>query len=843
MKKLEYELLRRLYDKYGYVIKEPDVLDETNTPLFSDNKLLLTYKKCIGHKQTKAIGIEDTKITNTCNLTIDENLDERMRLIQIVSGDNKVFKENFQTILQIHKKLSAVCAREVKKATSKTSKVNPVLKSKKLNKELATYDKKIRRSQGVTTRADAKQEKAEKRKLEEIEEEKRQKLKFSYLLNQTEAFANYFLNRSNNTEDVKGIKAAKRQLESTRKFDEDVKKQKLSAVEDPEPTDVYVHKNIEQPKMLKTKLKEYQLKGLNWLVSLYNQGINGILADDMGLGKTVQTISFLGHLYEEQHIEKTFLVIAPTSTLHNWSQEFEKFLPDFEICEYWGTVNERKDARKTFKTANVIITSYQLALLDKSFLRKIKFHYMVLDEAQAIKNNSSQRWNALLQFKARNRLLLTGTPIQNTMAELWALLHFIMPTLFDSVAEFSEWFSKEIEGKKGEKKIDTEQINKLHTILKPFMLRRHKDDIKDELGKKKMVMIECDLSLRQKILYDEIKQSKMDYENTVMQLKKVCNHPDLFEKLESHTNLTNNLQINNFVQTFNNNFNLIEFRSDKKEVVHEKFYSIDRENLEDKNAFLKRVQGKEHKNELFKQKLVQYKFQIERNEISEDIKRKKLFENMLKRRFVFRTKKVCMENNTSIVELDKENVNISQTEHITQKIDSSELIKLHPLNTFINDSGKLKTLSCLLEKLKKEGHKILVYFQMTKMMDLFEEFMVKKQHNYLRLDGTTKIKERRTIVNAWQDDPNYFVFILSTRAGGVGINLTAADTVIFYDNDWNPTVDQQAMDRVHRLGQTKDVTVYRMITRNTVEERIMEAAGKKGEMQKLVIKEDVFKGE
>ena len=203
---------------------------------------------------------------------------------------------------------------------------------------------------------------------------------------------------------------------------------------------------------------------------------------------------------------------------------------------------------------------------------------------------------------------------------------------------------------------------------------------------------------------------------------------------------------------------------------------------------------------------------------------------MLKNRFIFRAEK-C--------HLDYFNSNITNLNTI--KINPEDMIQTYPLNTFINNSGKLKVLDDLLVQLNKGNHRVLIYFQMTRMMDLFEEFLIEKQYSYLRLDGTCKVSQRKELVNLWQNTDRHFIFMLSTRAGGVGLNLTAADTVIFYDSDWNPTVDQQAMDRVYRLGQTKDVTVYRLITKGTIEERIMEMAEKKGEMQKLVIKEDVFK--
>lgn len=211
---------------------------------------------------------------------------------------------------------------------------------------------------------------------------------------------------------------------------------------------------LPQPAIFAGMLKGYQIKGMTWLANLYDQGISGILADEMGLGKTVQSIAFLCHIAENYGVWGPFLIISPASTLHNWQQEMQRFVPDFKVIPYWGSPNERKILRQFWEpkdlhtkdaSFHVVITSYQLIVSDYKYFNRLKWQYMILDEAQAIKSSSSVRWKMLLGFNCRNRLLLSGTPIQNSMAELWALLHFIMPTLFDSHDEFNEWFSKDIE--------------------------------------------------------------------------------------------------------------------------------------------------------------------------------------------------------------------------------------------------------------------------------------------------------------------------------------------------------------------------------------------------------------
>jgi DNA helicase INO80 len=305
-------------------------------------------------------------------------------------------------------------------------------------------------------------------------------------------------------------------------------------------------RTVEAPKGFKGDLKEYQLKGLRWLDNLYEQGINGILADEMGLGKTIQAIALMAHISEAKGNFGPFLVVAPASTLYNWQQEITRFCPMLRVLPYWGSLKERKTIRKYFSQKlwgapashfHVVITSYQLIVADEKAFQRMRWQYMILDEAQAIKNINSMRWKTLLSFNARNKLLLTGTPIQNSMAELWALLHFIMPKLFDSHEQFQEWFSKDIEAHSTDQKaLNQHQLQRLHAILKPFMLRRVKKDVENEIGQKKEIQVLIEMTNRQKELYNTIKQhlslkdffkiydSKAKFENLmnlVMQFRKV----------------------------------------------------------------------------------------------------------------------------------------------------------------------------------------------------------------------------------------------------------------------------------------------------------------------------------
>ena len=351
-------------------------------------------------------------------------------------------------------------------------------------------------------------------------------------------------------------KALRKQAEANNNLN--ISEDQLNEMNFQNPSSLPSGMETEQPKMLTCQLKAYQLKGLNWLANLYEQGINGILADEMGLGKTVQSIALMAYLAEKNNIWGPFLVICPASTLHNWQQEITKFAPQLKVIPYWGNQKDRKIIRKFWNKKklytkdapfHVLITSYQLIVSDEKYFQKIKWQYMILDEAQAIKSSSSARWKTLLGFNCRNRCLLTGTPIQNTMQELWALLHFIMPTLFDSHEEFSEWFSKDIESHAENKgTLNQHQLKRLHMILKPFMLRRIKRDVEHELGEKIELEVKCHLTPRQKRMYQGVKEkisvselldrmtSLNDKEsidslmNLVMQFRKVCNHPELFER-------------------------------------------------------------------------------------------------------------------------------------------------------------------------------------------------------------------------------------------------------------------------------------------------------------------------
>ena len=742
---------------------------------------------------------------------------------------------------------------------------------------------------------------------------------------------------------------------------------------------------IGQPSMLTTKLKEYQLKGLNWLVNLYEQGINGILADEMGLGKTIQSISVMAYLAEVHNIWGPFLVIAPASTLHNWQQEITKFVPNIKVLPYWGNSKDRKVLRKFWDRKHitytkesefhVLVTSYQLVVLDSQYFQKVKWQYMILDEAQAIKSSQSSRWKNLLGLHCRNRLLLTGTPIQNNMQELWALLHFIMPTLFDSHDEFSEWFSKDIESHaQSNTKLNEDQLKRLHMILKPFMLRRVKKHVQQELGDKVEKDVFCDLTYRQRAYYTNLRNrvSIMDLiekaavgdeadsttlMNLVMQFRKVCNHPDLFERAETRSPFSTAYfaETASFVREGHevdvrySTRNLIEYQvprllcrsggrvdmpgpdnaragfrgkylghlmniwtpeNIKQSATDDDAFSFLRfidtsvgeaseasrlgvfERADRRRGQLDRLsrlnvvydEEDDETNSVLAHSMLNIVQRNDRNAVHEITPEGYMRDLMNVSSSTFEREgldilepcasplvsappiSLSSSSNAAEKEMQKTMFNRSlrhslystPTKPLEEQILSSHAdpapyslapalpkpnsvkgrythIEVPSMRRFVTDSGKLAKLDELLSELKAGGHRVLLYFQMTRMINLMEEYLTYRNYKYCRLDGSTKLEDRRDTVADFQQRPDIFVFLLSTRAGGLGINLTAADTVIFYDSDWNPTIDSQAMDRAHRLGQTRQVTVYRLITRGTIEERIRKRALQKEEVQRVVI--------
>lgn len=460
------------------------------------------------------------------------------------------------------------------------------------------------------------------------------------------------------------------------------------------------------------RLRDYQMEGFNWLVSCWYNRQGCILADEMGLGKTIQSVSFLNELFTGQKIHGPFLVLAPLSTLGHWQREFQSWTMINAIV-YHGSTDSRRIIQEyewsygtpqkgpPFKW-HVMITTYETILQEANKLKYINWKAMVVDEAHRLKNRTSRLVDELRNFKSEHRVLLTGTPIQNNSLEVWALLNFLEPDQFMSEGEFAHQF--------GDIK-DAETVDKLKALLRPFLLRRLKEDVEKSIPPKEETIISVELTRVQKKWYRAMLEQNFSFldkgtktnnvgnlRNIVMELRKCCNHPYLIRGVEEieMTNITPGA---------------------------------------DRSAHMRHL---------------------------------------------------------------------------------------------VSASGKMVLVDKLLPKLKKSGHRVLVFSQMIRVLDILEDYLVEKRWGYERIDGRVRGNDRQQAIDRFsKPDSDKFVFLLCTRAGGQGINLTCADTVIIYDSDWNPQNDVQAQARCHRIGQTTEVKIYRLITRGTYEQDMFDRASKK----------------
>ncbi|KAJ4824645.1 putative DNA helicase ino80 [Turnera subulata] len=923
------------------------------------------------------------------------------------------------------KRFSESCQREVKLKVSRSLKLmrGATIRTRKLARDMLLFWKRIDKEMAEVRKREEREAAEALKREQELREAKRQQQRLNFLIQQTELYSHFMQNKTNSQplealprevdkEDYQDMQVstseagvgededpeeAELRKEALRAAQDAVSKQKkLTSAFDTEcsklrdtmdieghaadasiagssnidlhnPSTMPVTSTVQTPELFKGSLKEYQLKGLQWLVNCYEQGLNGILADEMGLGKTIQAMAFLAHLAEEKNIWGPFLVVAPASVLNNWADEISRFCPDLKTLPYWGGLQERMVLRKNINPKrlyrrdagfHILITSYQLLVSDEKYFRRVKWQYMVLDEAQAIKSSN----------RIENHAEHGGT-------------------------------------------LNEHQLNRLHAILKPFMLRRVKKDVISELTRKTEVTVHCKLSSRQQAFYQAIKnkislaelfdgsrghlneKKIMNLMNIVIQLRKVCNHPELFERNEGSTYLyfgeiPNSLSPPPFGELEDIHYsgcqNPITYKIPKlvhNEIVHSsevlcsaighgvgresflKYFNIfspenvyrsmlgldywsdnllvrsgefgfthlmdfspgevaflatgsfmerllfsimrsDRQYLdtitdllmEDINDslhgshlgreevravtrmllmpsrsqthMLRRKLGTGPADDPFEALVISHHDRLQSNikllhstytfiprtrappicahssdrnfayKMTEE-----LHQPWIKRLFVgfartsdFNGPRKPAAPHPLVQEIDSD-LSVSQPAlELTYKIFGS----CPPMQSFdpaklLTDSGKLQTLDILLKRLRAENHRVLLFAQMTKMLNILEDYMNYRKYRYLRLDGSSTIMDRRDMVRDFQLRNDIFVFLLSTRAGGLGINLTAADTVIFYESDWNPTLDLQAMDRAHRLGQTKDVTVYRLICKETVEEKILLRASQKNTVQQLVM--------
>lgn len=1066
--------------------------------------------------------------------------------------------------------------------------------------QISTYKRLLREGRDAYNRDSKIRVKLESKRAEQLQE-KHQRERLDFLIRQTEQYT-FDSIKSKTGVSLVNTGAEKPSLDSTDLFKLKILREDLeNECTDEEDT---LSKTKNNPKTLNIsglnidlkkqpakfigKLKKYQIIGFSWLVNRFELELNSILSDEMGLGKSVQTIAFFQHLVEKYHYHGPFLIIAPNSLLINWIKELKKFVPSLLLWPYWGTQRERMLIKRGWATTlsfghntdvameknesvlgkadsilHVVITSYQIAVSDIKTLAAIPWKTIVLDEAQLIKSSGTQRWRTIMKYKSRCKVLLSGTPIQNSLEELWALLHFVMPELFERKDDFAEWFSKDIESaasRLGAVKLNADQLRRLQGILAPFVLRRVKGDVEKDLGSKKEIIVKCSMSYHQARLYrsvqqqfslDAMRSSKddADIRNIVMQLRKICCHPDLFEhtgsigpfmlyffisqsrwhqstkylevtktdiegdpdddedKLSTVASTAalptgNSKQQRNLrrasapsqtsglvgvpstssiyngstaqdtllptipsvplISGLNDSAGVIPLEGDptsvadsqssvavaaaddllgnnkllnaRKDLIFKRGVQSDVEAFTDifvkiglpdvarANYIGRRINPSNACSDIeltlpspvllgfyndLSQKTIEHTLARYFNIWNSDLSILKTisrclalsiqdlgflaycpllvaynaawpalfpmiahfpFDTKYETRFsivlhlysligsqlmsldrsilssdfssalpsllinpaslpmasptsylftverddcIGRPRARCTQRDLLVMQQFREHwlvkasndfltdqhlnyllvydaiapkvfglqpqvhiptiFKLMHTHDVHSLLRGEELYRestftgslptsqsYFPLKLYdqmyisnsllscpvysksvlrlIKDSGKLIALDKLLHNLYKTREPVLIYCQMTKMLDLLEDYLVFRRYNYVRLDGGDAVNKRGQIVERFMTDDTIFVFLLSTRAASLGLNLTRASTVIFYENDWNPTQDAQAMDRVHRLGQKKSVVIYRLVTEGSIDEKILEKARSKEIVQELVLR-------
>ncbi|MEA2049290.1 MAG: DEAD/DEAH box helicase [Campylobacterota bacterium] len=466
--------------------------------------------------------------------------------------------------------------------------------------------------------------------------------------------------------------------------------------------------NIEVSNCLNATLREYQQDGLNWFGFLYQFNFSGILADDMGLGKTIQTLAHLSRLKEDNILKKPSLIIMPTSLIANWKNEAKKFTPNLSVLSLQG-INRKENYNKILNY-DLILSTYPLITKDFEIYKNISFSYIVLDEAQKIKNPKTKMTIAIKSLKSDHRLALSGTPVENNLGELWSIFSFLMPGFLDTQSFFKNFYQIPIE-----KENNSSRRELLNKKIKPFMIRRTKEEVAKELPSKLIILKYTQFDTKQSKLYETI---RVTMEKKVRETVK------------------------------------------KKGIASSQITILD--------ALLK-------------------------------------------------LRQVCCD--PSLL-----------------KLDEAKNVK---------NSAKLELLIDLLDELLEEKKKILIFSQFTSMLSIIEQRLISKKITYSKLTGSTT--KREEVIDDFKSGKKD-IFLISLKAGGVGLNLVEADTVIHYDPWWNPAVENQASDRVYRIGQTKAVFVYKLIIENSIEQKIIELQEKKQALQdgifdSQVDDNDIIKGD
>ncbi|CCE84029.1 Piso0_004631 [Millerozyma farinosa CBS 7064] len=542
----------------------------------------------------------------------------------------------------------------------------------------------------------------------------------------------------------------------------------------------------EKPDLLapEVDLKNYQQVGINWLNLLYCNNLSCILADEMGLGKTCQVISFMAHLKGSQEKKGPHLVVVPSSTLENWLREFQKFCPSLIVQAYYGSQKERAELRYELETSDydVLVTTYNLATgaaPDFKFLRNQDFDIVIYDEGHMLKNSTSERYNKLMRLKARFRLLLTGTPLQNNLKELVSLLAFILPKLFnDRREDLQGLFHQKVSTADTSDKsynplLSVQAITKAKTMMTPFVLRRKKNQVLKHLPRKVHSVVSCKLNESQYNIYHQYlaqgKKTRMERER-----RKAMNSKEYEKARKTQIPSSSNVVM-----------------SLRKAALHPLLFRT-----------------------IYDDSMIE--------EMSKAI--------MKEPEYVSANKEYIIEDMKVMVDYELNNL----CEKFPKTLGRYILKESDWLN-----SGKVDQLLQLINVIISKKEKLLIFSLFTQMLDIIEKVLSFKKLKFLRLDGQTTVDTRQDLIDQFYEDDTIYIFLLSTKAGGFGINLVAANNVIIFDQSFNPHDDKQAEDRAHRVGQEKEVTVTKLISENTIEQNMLQLAENKLQLDQSISGDDL----
>ncbi|PNY23703.1 Lymphoid-specific helicase [Tolypocladium capitatum] len=670
-----------------------------------------------------------------------------------------------------------------------------------------------------------------------------------------------------------------------------------------------------QPKCLSGgTMRDYQLEGLTWMYEICSQGMSGILADEMGLGKTVQTISLIALLREQENYLGPHLIVAPLSTLSNWIDEFHQWTPSIPVAMYHGNQKQREEIFRTKIMRNlsngrpnkqfpVVCTSYEMVLRDQHNLSRVQWDLIIIDEGHRMKNAEAKLFQQLRQFSSATRLLITGTPLQNNLKELWSLLHFLLPNIFTDWEAFESWFDfSDLDDEKGTEafigdRMKQDLVKKIHLILQPLLLRRIKQDVAAYLPKKREYVLFAPMTKEQTDLYNAFTDKTVDtrayLENKV--IEKIMKDAPTSQSTTSSSRSSSGTPAPKARGTKGTKISLPLRESPRSKRVE------DRAASPVPNAFTlmmgkgrlgrprKTAPELETPTKMLKRKsppptsVVSETKSAKSSRASTPVSTRGRTRKIRSYRDVMSDDEDAVSGDAFEAKLADEiagddeeedegsrspgEIELAQTlelakKQIAQKKLGNPLAQLRlvcnsPHNFYspwvtstdipvdesiITASGKMLLLDRLLPKLFNEGHKVLLFSQFTTQLNILEDYGRElRGWKVCRIDGSVQQDSRRQQIRDFNLDPSYNLFLLSTRAGGQGINLASADTVILFDSDFNPQQDLQAQDRCHRIGQTRPVIVYRLATRGTVEESLLLSADAKRRLEKLVIRKGGFK--